>query len=77
LGLFDGQLGVVGLNRGLYQSHVGVAPGDVVSGRRQLVQPPDMDFSTLHIAVIQQFQQERLVTGTALDDNNAAAQCSL
>ena len=74
LGLLHGQLGIVGIDRGLHQSDIGVLAGDMVAVRRQAVEPSDIDLSVLHFAAVEHVQKKRFVARATLDDDDAVPQ---
>src|ERR1017187_4288116 len=50
--------------------NIGVAGGQVAAFRRPAIQPPDVGCRLQHLGTIQQFQQECLVAGAALDHDD-------
>src|ERR1017187_10639421 len=77
LRLLDGELRLIGFDRSLHEGHVSVTLGYVLAIRRRVVQPTDMHFTSVHLFAVQQFEQKRFVTGPALNDDYALAQCPL
>ncbi len=67
----------VSFNGGFEQCYIGVIARNVLAARRQTVQPSDIGFDMLHFGAAQQFQEERFITGAALDDDHAVAKHTL